>query len=138
MKNMIEKVWNFLRPAVLPLLILLCIFFSGKYFLSQFKSDRNDFSERMKEMQGIHDAEMKKIIEAQTAENERHEQNLKQLQQDLSVAIEKHEEKLKELERQKEAESKRLFEKYRNDPTGLAQEVSRVTGIPVYVNEGKK
>ena len=100
--------------------------------MSQFKGERESFAERVREIQGIHDEELKKVLDAQAAERERHEQNLRQLQQELTTAMAKHEEKLKELERQKEAESKRLFEKYKDDPAGLAHEVSRVTGIPVY------
>lgn len=136
--NILKKTWDFLRPAALPLMVVALVLLSGRYILSQFRNDRNDFSERMKEIQSIHDTELKKILEAQAAERERHEQNLRQLQQELSTAMAKHEEKLRELEHQKEEESRRLFEKYKNDPAGLAQEVSRVTGIPVYTPDSKR
>ena len=106
--------------------------------MNQFRNDRAEFTEKLKEMQEIHDREMVKIMTAQSAERERHEQNLRQLNQDLNDAVAKHDEKLKEMERQKELDLKRIFEKYKNDPTGLAQEMSRVTGIPVYVPEVKK
>lgn len=132
MITFIKKTWEFLRPALLPFLILSICFLGARYLVSQFKSEHESFTERVKEIQNIHDEELKKIMDAQAAERERHEQNLKQLQQELTTAMVKHEEKLKELEKQKEAESKRLFEKYKDDPKGLAQEVSRVTGIPVY------
>lgn len=136
--NYLKKIWDILRPALVPAAVSLFVFLSAKYFMNQFRSDREGFTERLKEMQEIHDRELGKIMNAQAAERERHEQNLRQLQQDLNAAVEKHEEKLKELEHQKELESKRLFEKYKNDPVGLAQELSRVTGIPVYIQEPKK
>lgn len=136
--NYTKKIWEFLKPSLLPILFVLFVLLGCKYLLNQARSERDSFVDRMKELQVIHDKEMSEMLGAQAAERERHEQNLRQLQQDLSAAVAKHEEKLKELERQKEIESKRLFEKYRNDPTGLAQELSRVTGIPVYVHEDKK
>jgi len=137
MLSLMRKIWKFLRPVALPAAIIFACFFGAKYLISQFRSDRDGFVERVKEMQAIHDEEMKKILEAQSAERERHEQNLRQLQQELTTAMVKHEEKLKELEKQKEAESKRLFEKYKDDPVGLAQEVSRITNIPVYTPSAK-
>lgn len=138
LSNCLKKIWDTLRPALVPVCIALFVLFGSKYFMNQFRNDRAEFTEKLKEMQEIHDREMVKIMTAQSAERERHEQNLRQLNQDLNDAVEKHDEKLKEMERQKELDLKRIFEKYKNDPTGLAQEMSRVTGIPVYVPEVKK
>lgn len=133
-----KKTWDILRPYLVPLTAVFFAFLGARHFLNQFKDDRDGFAERMKEMQAVHDKEMSKIMTAQAEERNRHEQNLRQLEQGLNDAVAKHEEKLKELEHQKELESKRLFEKYRNDPVGLAQEMSRVTGIPVYIQGEKK
>lgn len=136
MLNYVKKIWD--SPSFLHVAFILLAFFGAKYFLNQFRNDRDSFVERLKEVQIIHDKELEKVLKAQIVERERHEQNLRKLQQDLNAAIAKHEEKLKELENQKEAEVKRIFEKYRNDPSGLAQELGRVTGIPVYIPEAKK
>lgn len=138
LSNCLKKIWDTLRPALVPACIAFFVLFGSKYFMNQFRNDRAEFTEKLKEMQEIHDREMVKIMTAQSAERERHEQNLRQLNQDLNDAVAKHDEKLKEMERQKELDLKRIFEKYKNDPTGLAQEMSRVTGIPVYVSEVKK
>lgn len=136
--NCLKKTWDTLQTALVPIFIAFFVLFGSKYFMNQFRNDRVEFTEKLKEMQEIHDREMVKIIASQSAERERHEQNLRQLNQDLNDAVAKHDEKLKEMERQKEIDLKRIFEKYKNDPTGLAQEMSRVTGIPVYVPEVKK
>lgn len=136
--NYIQKIGDTLRPILLPSFLVLLAFFGARYFLAQLGNDRNEFAERLKEIQAIHDKELGAILSAQAAERERHEQNLHQLQLDLNAAVAKHEEKLRELEHQKEIEAKRLFEKYKSDPVGLAQELSRVSGIPVYSPEVKK
>ena len=133
-----KKIWESLKTVLLPVLVLLAFFFAGRNFLSQLSGERNSFAARLQEMQRIQEDEMKKILDAQSQERQRHEQNLKQLQQDLDTAIVKHEEKLKELERQKQEEGRRLLEKYKDDPVGLAREMGRVTGIPVYVDSNTK
>jgi uncharacterized membrane protein YvbJ len=136
--SFLKKMWDAILPVLAPVSVALFVFFGAKYFMNQFRGDREEFTEKLKEIQEIHDREMVKTMASQSAERERHEQNLIRLQKDLNDAVAKHDEKLKELERQKELEFKRLFEKYKNDPAGLAQEMSRVTGIAVYIPEVKK
>lgn len=136
--NILKNIGGFLQPISLSVVFTIFIFFGARYFINQIKIDREGFLERINEIQSIHDKELGKIMNAQAEERDRHEKNLKKLQQELNDAVVKHEEKLRELEHQREIESKRLFEKYRNDPAGLAQEISRVTGIPVYLHEDKK
>jgi len=134
----LKSLYEFLKPALLPIAVVLIVVSFFNHVFSQFKNEREDFSTKIKEIQVIHDAEMKKILEAQDQERKQHEKNLKKLQEDLDASLIRHEEKLKELERVKEETSKKLLEKYKGDPTGLSSELGRITGIPVLIPSEKK
>jgi hypothetical protein len=138
MNDIIKKIWEFFRPVLLPIGAVILIAFLFRQLMSLTRGEHQNFLDRMNEIQKIHDFEMKKVMEAQAQERERHEQNLRQLHTDLNSAVQRHEEKLKELEHQKQEEGRRLLEKYKDDPVGLAREMGRVTGIPVYVDSNTK
>lgn len=128
-----KKIYEYLKPILILLITVLLVFTLTSYLISQFSVERKDFSTKLKEIQSIHDAEMKKIAESQQEERRLHEQNLRKLQEDLALSLSRHEEKLKELEKVKEETSKKLLEKYKSDPAGLSRELGRVTGIPVFL-----
>lgn len=133
-----KKLYDFLKPVLLPFVLVVLTLAVFNHVIAQFKSERQDFSTKLKEIQGIHDAEIKKMHDAQEQERLQHEINLKKLQEDLDVALVRHEEKLRELERAKEQTSKALMEKYKGDPAGLSREMGRATGIPVLLPDEKK
>ncbi len=132
-----KKIYEHLKPILILLITVLLVFTLTSYLISQLSVERKDFSTKLKEIQSIHDAEMKKIAESQQEERRLHEQNLRKLQEDLALSLSRHEEKLKELEKVKEETSKKLLEKYKSDPAGLSRELSRVTGIPVFLPNEK-
>ena len=135
----LNKIWEFFKPHIVPIALVAGIYFGGKYFLSSLMQHQSDdFSERIQKIQSIHDAEMKKIIDAETTLRAQHEKNLSDLKEQLDASIKKHEEALKELEDNKKKEIERLTKTYENDPDGLARELSRVTGLKVYVPQEKK
>lgn len=131
MRSFFKSLYDFLKPAIFP----ACLIFLVIFFLNQasenLKSENLSTSKRLRELQDIHDIEMRKILESQAEERKRHEENLKKLQEDLNSSLLKHEEKLKEIEKIKIEESKKLLEKYKEDPVGLSLEMSKVLGIPV-------
>lgn len=131
MKSFFKSLYDFFKPAILPgCLVLLVIFFLGRA-TENLKLENLRTSEKIREMQDIHDVEFKKILEAQAEERKRHEENLKKLQEELSGSLLRHEEKLKEIEKSRAEESKKLLEKYKEDPVGLSLEMSKLLGIPV-------
>lgn len=131
MNSFFKSLYDFLKPAILPACIVLLAAFLLNRVSENLRSENVRNSEKLREMQDIHDAELRKILSSQAEERKRHEENLKKLQEDLSNSLLKHEEKLKEIENIRAEESKKLLQKYKEDPAGLSLEMSKALGIPV-------
>jgi hypothetical protein len=129
----LKKIYELSKPFLVPAIVILLAFFIIGKVISSLNIDREDFSAKLKEMQSIHEAELKKILDAKAEEARRHEENLVNLQRSLDVAVAKHEEKLKELEKNKEEAIKKILAKYKDDPAGLSRELGRVTKLPVLI-----
>jgi flagellar motility protein MotE (MotC chaperone) len=135
---MLDKIYEFLKPIFPTIALILTAITLYNCVIREFRGEREDFSAKIGELQKAHDEEVKKMLDAQAEERRLHEQNLAKLQQDLDSAMSKHEEKLKEIEKSREEISKRLLEKYKDDPVGLSRELGRVTGMPVFLPNEKK
>lgn len=93
--------------------------------------ETNSYIENMKQMQQIHDEELKKINSAYDEERKQHEVNVAKLQSDLDDARSRYKEASEALDKKKKVEVKSLVDKYGDDPAGMAKRISQVTGFKV-------
>jgi hypothetical protein len=94
-------------------------------------SAATDFSAQLNRLQSAHDVEISKIVAAQKEERVQHGINLKNLQDDLSNIQSLYEEAKRELDDKKKQKVEQLVKKYGDDPTGMAQQLSDVTGFQI-------
>lgn len=117
-------------------LILAIVF--GIVGLLLFKRSQNGFLEQVKKIQDAHDVEIKKINAARDEERAAHEANLRQLQKVLADVQRQYDDAKIELDRKKRAEIADIVKKYGNDPQGLADRLSSVTGFKVVLPEEQR
>jgi hypothetical protein len=128
----LKKVWEFLKPSVLPLLVIAVLAFVGH---SLFKKSQDDFVDKLQQQKTIHDEEMKKIVAAQELERKQREENYSKLQAALSDAQKKHDDQIKELEKKRAVQVTRLTKQFDSDPSGMASELGKLTGFKVVIPE---
>lgn len=91
--------------------------------------------EHIRKIQDAHDAEIKKINAAREEERAAHEANLRQLQRVLADVQRQYDDARLELDKKKKAEITDLVKRYGDDPQGLAEKLSAVTGFKVVLPE---
>ena len=100
----LKKIWEFFKPAAVPLLVVACLYFWVNNITSNITNISEDVTNRIEKIQEIHDEEMKKVLDANRQERIEHENNIKKLQNDLDISLKRYEDGLKELEEKKKAE----------------------------------
>ena len=88
-------------------------------------------------MQKSHDEQMKKAQDALSELEVKQEQNAKKLQAELADVLKKYNDALVELEAERHKQVEKIVVKYKDNPEGLANMLSKVTGYQVYIPEGK-
>lgn len=88
-------------------------------------------------MQKSHDEQMKKAQDAFTELELKQEKTAKKLQTDLEDIQKKYKDALAELEVERHKQVEKIVIKYKDNPEGLANMLSNVTGYQVYIPEGK-
>ena len=127
-----KKLWEHVKPSLLPTL-LVCVLAIFGYNL--FKKTKSDLLDNMQKLQEVHDEEMKKVIAAQELERKQREENYNKLQTTLSEVQQKYDDQLKTLEKQKATQVTRLVKQFDSDPTGMANEIGKITGFKVVLPE---
>ena len=128
--KILSKSWELVKPHVFPMLLVLVVTFAA---FKLYRRDLSNISERLNQMQLIHDEELKKVRDIYTEERREHEENLKKLQAALEDVEKKHDEDIKALDEKKSKTVKKLVETYKDDAKGMTEQVSKATGFPVYV-----
>jgi len=130
-----NNLWTTLRPYVLTSVVtfsLTCLFV---LLLSSRREDKLVSS--LREQQKINDAAFAKIAEAQAEERKAHEENLKNLRTSLEEAQKKYDQEIENLKKKKAEQVTALVKKYEDDPSAMAREVSKATGLRVVEGEQK-
>ena len=128
--KLLSRSWELIKPHVFPMLLVFVVTFVA---FKVYRRDTVSISDRLNQMQLIHDEEIKKVRDIYTEERRAHEENLKKLKSDLEDVLKKHEEDIKALDEKKSKTVRRLVETYRDDAKGMTEQVSKATGFPVYV-----
>lgn len=129
---MLKKIFEFLKPALVPFFVLLVLLLCFKNYVASISRTSEIVSERITNLQKVHEEEMKKIIDANTQERLEHEKNIKQMQADFDSSLKRYEESLKILEEKKKQDKAKILSQYKDNPPGLSSELSKATGIKIY------
>jgi len=127
-----KQIFDFFKPALLPLLVVAVLFLGVKNYVASISRTPEIVSERITNLQRAHEEEMKKIIDANTQERLEHEKNIKQMQADFDSSLKRYEESLKILEEKKKQDKAKILSQYKDNPPGLSSELSKATGIKIY------
>lgn len=130
----VKKIFDFLKEK--KYIILLILFFATNvmafYMARSFYSkEKNDLDVRLRAMQNAHDVAFQKTINAYEKERQEREENIKKLESSLDSIQQKYEADKKALEDKKKEQIKKIITTYSEDPSGLAKEVSSVTGFQI-------
>lgn len=120
----LKKNWQLILTIILGVVGLLL-----------FRRSQGDMIEQVRKIQDAHDAEIKKINAARAEERAAHEANLRQLQKVLADVQKQYDDARLELDKKKKAEIADLVKRYGDDPQGLADRLSAVTGFKVVLPE---
>lgn len=120
----IKKNWQLVLTVILGLIGLIL-----------FRKSQGNMLDQVRKIQDAHDAEIKKINAARAEERAAHEANLRQLQKVLADVQKQYDDARLELDRKKKAEITELVKRYSDDPKGLAERLSAVTGFKVVLPE---
>ena len=126
----LNKTWAYVKPHVVPVLLSMGVLITCWYFLTR---QRDTYTASLQQHQEVYDEQIKKIVEAQAHEREQREENFKKLQQELEETKRQYEDSLKELQEKKTKQVNQLVQKYNDDPTGMAQQLSDITGFKLFV-----
>jgi len=131
MTPILQRLWDLTKKNWQ--LLLLVVVLSGGYLY--FKRSQDGFVAQLKQVQDIHEVELKKVVDAQVEERLQHEANLKKLQDDLSAAQVQHDTAVKVLEVKKQNQVTQLVHQYAADPTGLAKKLNESMGFQIILPE---
>lgn len=132
MSFIFQKLFDFFKPALLPILVVAVVFLSVKNYVASISKTPEIVSERITNLQKAHEEEIRKILDANRQERTEHEKNIKQMQAELDSSLKKYEDSLKVLEEKKKENKAKILSQYKDDPVGLSSELSKATGIKVY------
>lgn len=142
MVQLAKKIWTCLQPHVGTILIAVCCFALGAYLFNKreadLSSEREGYMQKIKAMRDDYDASVKAIQAASAEERRQHQENMKTWQQTMTDANTQYQSALSEITKKKTEQTRKLIEAYGEDPTGMAEQVSKVTGFKVVSAEEVK
>lgn len=142
MAPLAQKIWTYLQPHVGTILIAVCCFALGAYLFNKreavLSSERDSYMQKIKAMRDDYDASVKAIEAASAEERRQHQENMKTWQQTMTDANAQYQSALSEITKKKTEQTRKLIEVYGEDPTGMAEQVSKVTGFKVVSAEEVK
>jgi Tfp pilus assembly protein PilO len=119
----VKTYWSYITAGIAAIAALIGIIVMSR--------PSQQFSGEFKKINKAHDEELEKVEEAYKQEAVEHKINAEKLQNDL-VAIEtKHATAEKQLEVKTQKEVERIVVDYKDDMKGLADKLSKATGIKV-------
>jgi len=91
------------------------------------------YIENIKQIELIHQEELRKINAVINEERLQREVNIAKLQSDLDDARTKYKESVDLLDKKKKVTTTALVQKYSGDPMGMATKISEITGFKVVI-----
>lgn len=123
----LKGLWAFLKKYWGVFVVALGAIAAGLFFYKK----KTSFADDLKKIQESHDEELKQIQAAREQERLEHEANQKRLQATMDAIQKQYEADKQVLDEKKKAEIRRVFNEYKDDPEGLAEELSKKTGFRV-------
>jgi hypothetical protein len=108
--------------------VVFCIIAFAYVFHTQ---KTNMYIENIKQIELIHQEELRKINAVINEERLQREVNIAKLQSDLDDARTKYKESVDLLDKKKKVTTTALVQKYFGDPMGMATKISEITGFKV-------
>lgn len=131
----LNKAWEYVKPHVVPLILFLTLAGVAYHYLTKHDVD---VATLLKSQQDTAAVELKKITDAQDKEREAHAANLKRLEDTLNSVQKDHDDRIKKLEEKRETKVTALVKKYKDDPNGMAKQISDMTGFQLVLVAGGK
>lgn len=142
MVPLLQRIWSYLQPHVGTILISVTFFALGAYLFNKreisLASERESYMQKIKAMRDDYDATLKTIQDASVEERKQHQENMKVWKQAMEDANAQYQSALAEIMKKKAEQTRKLIEVYGNDPAGMAEQVSKVTGFKVVSPEEVK
>lgn len=138
MIELIRKFWNYLKPHVVPILMFICIVLLCVYGRFLLKKEREDFVDKLKTYETLRDEESKKIVSVIEEERLFHQENIKRYQETMDMIQKKYIEDVKGLDDAKTIQVKKIVDKFNEDSTAAAKQISQLTGLKLVLQEEQK
>lgn len=97
------------------------------------KKHDDSFVTQLQQLQVAHDVELKQIEVARIEEQKAHDADVKKLQDDLKSVQDTYDASQKQITDKKAVTIKSIVKQFGDNPIELANQLSKATGIPVYV-----
>lgn len=127
----LQKVWLYIKKYWQIILVITL----GIIGLIVFKIDHDRLLQQIMDIQKNHDEEIEKINAARDEEKRQHAANVKRLQDAMDTIQRQYDEAKRVLEEEKKKQIKDIVTQYGNDPVGLSEKLSEVTGFKVILPE---
>ena len=135
MVELLKKFWEYLKPHLVPILLFCGIVSLALYGRSLLGKERDDFVSKLKTYEALRDEEVKKIVAATEEERMLYRENLRRYEETMDAIRQKYLTDTKKLEETKTTQVKKIVEKFNEDPTGAAKQISELTGLKLVIPE---
>lgn len=128
-----KKAWEFAKPYrsyIFTVLITVAVVVVGLLVL---KRKTDSIVDAMVQQQKVHDEQLKKIEEATIAERKAHEENVARLMSSLAEVQKRHDDDMRALDEKKSKQVNQLVQKFKDDPNGMAKQISDITGFQLVI-----
>lgn len=137
-----EKIWLYVKPHIVTLIVVSTVCCVG-YFLikrerEQFSLERSGYVDRIKELNENHDETIRKMNDSIEEERRQTDENIKKWKDALVEVQKKYEHDIEELNKKKNEQTKKLIQVYGEDPKGMAEQISAITGFKIIDPEKQK
>lgn len=122
---MLKKFWP--HFAYVALIALLLVFGASLYSKSV-----HDYAKQAEELSKLADTRVVKVAKALEDERKAHEEILNRMQQEFDKNREDYERKIKDLEEKKKKDVNSFVDKHGEDPSAMAEELSKSMGFKVF------
>lgn len=142
MASLFQKIWPYLKPHVVSFLLIVTILILGYRLIkrerAQFESEKSSYADKIKAMRIDHEAVIGKMKASTETERKEHEEAIARWKVTLDDAQKKYEKDIEEILKKKSDTTKKILAVHGDDPIGMAEEISAVTGFKVVPPEQVK
>jgi len=131
---LLNKVKAFLMNHTVTIVLICVACITGALLV---RKGQTTVIDQLQLQASTYDNAIKKITAANEEERKQHEENIKKLQKSLDEVALKHDEDMKALNEKKTKQVNNLVQRFEEDPTSMASDISKITGIQLYKQETK-